>query len=104
MYVSWKRPRFGLRLLLLLVALVATCLAWWHAAEQRQIAERELQRRHLVYGIRVQERGRADLLQALETSPDDACRYRLAMDLKHTDVAISTMRQKLKELEPGRRE
>ena len=36
-----KRPRFGLKLIFLITALVAVCAAWRHAVGRKQLADRE---------------------------------------------------------------
>ena len=50
-----KRPQFGIRLLLLVVALLATCFAWRHAIDQKACAERESVIANLKTQITVQE-------------------------------------------------
>jgi len=38
-----KRPRFGLKLIFLITALVAVCIAWRQAVERKERADRECQ-------------------------------------------------------------
>src|SRR5690349_8663221 len=50
-----KRPQFGIRLLLLVVALLATCFAWRHAVDQKARAERDAVIENLKTQIAVQQ-------------------------------------------------
>ena len=94
-----KRPRFGLRLLLLVVALFAVCFAWRRAVDESIQAERQRMRSDLEDRLATAERGRIVMLQALENLPDDSFRQSISQGMPGVDASISRMREELRALD-----
>lgn len=86
------RFRFGLRLVLLSVGLLAVCLAWWRAVEDRHRSERAILRANLETQLTELERGRA--ANAGSSDP------RVTQHFPRLDRDIVNLREKLKALEP----
>ncbi len=92
-----KRPQFGLRLLLLSLALLATCLAWRQAIRQRDRADREAEIRNLQTQLAVQERYRERY--ANWNPPNPASPEATAMS-PEIELQISTLQNRLEALKP----
>ena len=97
-----KRCQFGLRLLLLLVALLATCFAWLGAVRSKLCSEREVARMQLEHSLAAHERWHAmfaahlQQLQAKPRSTGQALGMRRDItQLEKTEAKIAAMRKEL---------
>jgi hypothetical protein len=67
-----KRPQFGIRTLLLTLALLAVCFAWRQAIRDRERADRESEITNLQTQIAVQQQYRADYAKLNPPKPSNS--------------------------------
>lgn len=94
------RFRFGLRLLLLIVALCATVLAWRHAVIDRQRSEWDLHHGPLNSQLERLEKWSVEGHRNLEESEDASFRQELSKNLSRIDADILGMKKRLNTLVP----
>jgi hypothetical protein len=95
---AMKRLQFGLRLLLLLITLLATCSAWIGAIRSREQSEREIARMRFEAILASEERWHATLLEAIERAPGDPQfmpRKNGLAEIKNTRARIAAVRKQL---------
>jgi hypothetical protein len=96
------RPKFSLRLLLLVVALIAVCIVWLRAQASLRYADWEFRTRDLKTRLAYQEQRRERLLKRLDyLRPNDP----KAVEIETTDLAdaeadIKQLREQIDGTEP----
>jgi hypothetical protein len=95
------RVQFGLRLYLLVIALLATCCAWRGAVVSRQQSERAMVRMQYESKLASEERWRQTVIESMQRAPTDpqAMPWPNGLDhLKLVDANITAIRQELESL------
>jgi hypothetical protein len=93
-----KRVQFGLRLYLLVIALLATCFAWRGAVISRQQSERAMVRMQYESKLASEERWRQTVIEGMNRAAADpqAMPWPNGLDhLKQVDANIAAIRQEL---------
>jgi hypothetical protein len=93
-----KQFQFGLRLFLLLMALLATCFAWRGAIGSQEEYEREMLRIRCESILAAEERWRATVIEDMKRAPSDPQAMPRASGLahlKHVDARMMAIRKEL---------
>jgi hypothetical protein len=93
-----KRFQFGLRLYLLVIALLATCFAWIGALRLKQASDRETARILCETTLMSEVRWREQLLDYMKRPPSDPQAMPLAnglAELKNIETRMTAVRQEL---------
>jgi hypothetical protein len=90
-----KRARFGLRFLLLIVALFAALFAWRHSVEHRHRVEIKRQRTELEYQLGIAEQYRDTLAKQAKDLPDNRTRQMFLRELGEAEARVSTIQKAL---------
>lgn len=102
-----NRLQFGVRLLLLIVALLATCFAWIGAVRSRERFERQAEQLQCESRLLAAERQRTSLLATIKrapSNPEDVSHsyqrtlQRRITELKDTELKIVLIRAELDDL------
>ena len=101
-----KRVRFSLRMMLLMIALIAVCAAWWCFRMDLRYSEWQMQTIDLKSRLAYEERRRAELVDQL-SRPEVSnqmmaqVKYRLlAVDLGNVESEIAELHEKIEGTEP----
>ena len=90
-----KRLQVGLRLILLLVALLGTCFAWLNAVRSTQLVERAAERMNLEAKLAATERWRATLRTELQNATSQSVRRATFAQIPRVEAQIAAMKREL---------